>query len=160
MRRIGWANIFFEILGIFAYPILRLVFCWDRILPILELLEEVEPKTLSFVIPDLRTRRLARLKKRDIRGVPKDCGRPISVRLQAKFRHVERPAALGEFSQKAVRGHNNNKLGSQCATFRSSSMEMSSPLILSAYGCVEEVLLARLAARTAHGNYIIKYVPK
>ena len=55
----------------------------------------------------------------------------MSVLLQAKFRHVGHPAALG--------GHNNNEvfpasariykiyIRSSCATSRSISMEMSSP---------------------------------
>ena len=35
-----------------------------EILPIPELVKEVEPKTLSFVVTDLKTKRLAGLKKR------------------------------------------------------------------------------------------------
>ena len=38
-----------------------------EILPIPELVEPVEPKTLSFVVTDLRTRRLAGLKKKFLR---------------------------------------------------------------------------------------------
>ena len=36
----------------------------STILPILELVVEVKPKTLSYIVMDLRTRRLAGLKKR------------------------------------------------------------------------------------------------
>ena len=85
------------------------------ILPIPELVEAEELKTLYFVISDLRTGRLAGIKKKVIRGALKDRGRPMSVLLQAKFYHVGHPAkATGE-------------LGSPCATSRLSLMEMSSP---------------------------------
>ena len=60
MRRIGWAQYFKK----------------DRILPIPELVEAVEPKTLSFIISDLRTRRLAGLKKETFEEFLKTAGVP------------------------------------------------------------------------------------
>ena len=47
-----------------------------EILLIPELVEAVEPKTLSFVVTDLNTKRLAGLKKRNFRGPPKKCKHP------------------------------------------------------------------------------------
>ena len=47
-----------------------------EILPIPELVEVVEPKTLSFVVTDLRPKRLTGLKKETFEEILKNCKHP------------------------------------------------------------------------------------
>ena len=57
----------------------------DRILPIPELVEAVEPKTLSFIISDLRTRKLAGLKKETFEELLKTAGVPCRYFCRQSF---------------------------------------------------------------------------
>ena len=51
----------------------------NQILPIPELVEAVQPKTLSLIITDIKTRRLAGLKKRQIRRTFKSSRNPLDT---------------------------------------------------------------------------------
>ena len=82
----------------------------DRILPIPELLQAVEPKTLSFVLTDTRTKKLAGLKKRDLHGAPKNRWHLVSILLQTMFSYMGHPAALGGSSLKAGCEDNNGQI--------------------------------------------------
>ena len=75
----------------------------NTILTIPDLVATVEPKTLSFIVTDIRTRRLAGLKNGILQGVTKNCKHPMSVFLLAKLHHMGCPAALGGFSIKTGR---------------------------------------------------------
>ena len=48
----------------------------NRILPIAELVESVQSKTLSFIITDLKTKRLAGIKKDTFKKLQKAAGIP------------------------------------------------------------------------------------
>ena len=111
---------------------------------------------------------IGRVKERDLRGDLKDGGRPISVHLPAKFRHVRRPAAVGWSSQNADRGNNNNEVFRLQHEYKDHRrikvtvcnipIELNGDVLavyLSAYSDVEEVLQARSVARTVHRDYII-----
>ena len=66
----------------------------NSILPIPELVAETELKTLSFIVTDLRTQRLAGLKKRSHWRAPQDNGNPKPVRQPTKLHHLGCPAVL------------------------------------------------------------------
>ena len=93
-----------------------------RILPIPELVEAVEPKTLSFVISDLRTRRLAGLKKETFEELLKIAGIPCRYFFRQSFATWDVLLLSEDQTKKQATG----ELGSLCATSRSSSMEISS----------------------------------
>ena len=70
----------------------------DEILPIPEFVTEVEPYTLSFIITDLRTRRLAEFeKKRRLRSYWNPQAFHVGI-FPAQFRHLGCPAALRRVS--------------------------------------------------------------
>ena len=58
---------------------------------------EVEPKTLSYIITDLRN------KERDLRGALKIYEHPMPVRLSEKFPYLKCPAALCGANREAGR---------------------------------------------------------
>ena len=58
-----------------------------------ELVQAVEPKTLLFVVTDIKTRRLADLKKRNIRRNLKERRHPREIHLQKRFCNLECLAA-------------------------------------------------------------------
>ena len=57
----------------------------NRILPIPELVQEVQPKTISFVVTDLKTRRLAGLKKETFEKILKAAGIPAKYYCRRRF---------------------------------------------------------------------------
>ena len=57
----------------------------NEILPIPELVQDVEPKTLSFVVTDIKTMRLGNLKKRNFRRDLKERRHPREIHLQKRF---------------------------------------------------------------------------
>ena len=69
-------------------------------MPIPELVAEVEPKTLSFIVTDLRKRRLAGCKKSNIWRAPQDSRDRMPALLPEKFC----PAALGGAGGEVGRG--------------------------------------------------------
>ena len=60
----------------------------NRIFPIPELVEQVKPKTISFVITDLKTQRLAGYKKGDLRGITERSRNPGEILLPTQFCHL------------------------------------------------------------------------
>ena len=64
----------------------------NTILPIPDLMAAVESKTLSLIVTDLRTRRLADLKKGILWGAIENCRHPMPVFLPVKLRHLGCPA--------------------------------------------------------------------
>ena len=57
----------------------------NRILPIPELVNEVKPKTISFVITDLKTRRLAGIRKETFEDLLKAAGIPAKYYCRRSF---------------------------------------------------------------------------
>ena len=57
----------------------------NRILPILELVEAVQPKTLSLIVTDIKTRRLAGLKKEKFEELLKAAGIPARYFCRRSF---------------------------------------------------------------------------
>ena len=57
----------------------------NRILPILELVEVVQPKTLSLIVTDIRTRRVAGLKKETFEELLKAAGIPVRYFCRCSF---------------------------------------------------------------------------
>ena len=139
-----------------------------RILPIPELVKAVELKTLSFVISDLRTRRLVRLKKETFEELLKTAGIPCRYFCKQSFATWDVLLPSGDLAKKLAgdtitkkffwlqpeyKGHKRIRV-----TMCNVLIELNRNFLaayLSNYGGVEEVLPARLAAGTAHGDYII-----
>ena len=82
----------------------------NTILPIPDLVAVMEPKTLSLIVTDLRTRGLTGLKKGILRRATENCRHPMPVFLPAKLRHLETPAALEGPSIKTSREQHNNEV--------------------------------------------------
>ena len=73
-----------------------------EILPIPELVEAVEPKTLSFVVTDIKTKRLAGIKKETFEDLLKTANIQ-EILLPQKFRDLGRPFTLRGSSKKPRR---------------------------------------------------------
>ena len=57
----------------------------NKILPIFELVQEVQPKTISFVVTDLKTRKLAGLRKDTFEEILKSAGIPAKYYCRRSF---------------------------------------------------------------------------
>ena len=64
-------------------------------LPILELVEAVQPKIISFIITDLKTRRLAGIQKDTFEELIKAAGIPARYFLQEELCYLGCPDAFG-----------------------------------------------------------------
>ena len=140
----------------------------DRILPIPKLVEAVEPRTLSFVISDLRTRRLAVLKKVTFEELLKTAGIPCRYFCRRSFARWDVPLPSVDLVKKLAedtiatkffrlqpeyKGHMRIRV-----TVSNVPIELNGDVLaiyLSDYGDVEEVLPARLAAGMTHDDYIL-----
>ena len=140
----------------------------SRILPISELVEAVEPKTLSFVISNLRIRRLARLKKDTFEELLKTAGVPCQYFCRRSFATWDVLLSTEDLAKKPAGETITTKFFRLQPEYKSHRrirvtvcnvpIELNGDVLaayLSTYGGVEEILPARSVAGTAHGDYII-----
>ena len=138
-----------------------------EILPIPELVEAVEPKTLSFVVTDIKTKRLAGIKKETFEDLLKTANIPGKYFCRRSFatwdvllpsEEVAKSLAGGNITtrffrlQPEYRGKRRIRV-----TVCNVSMQLSGDVLaayLSIYGGVEQVTQVTSTRGTAYGDYV------
>ena len=140
----------------------------NKILPTPELVEVVEPKTLSYIVTDLRTRRLAGIKKRNVRRTTKIAaipGRDFCCRSFATWDFLLPSKELAEKLagsnvssrffrlQPEYKGKRRIKV-----TVYNVPLQLNGDVLiayLSRYGSVEDVNIVKSKSGTTHGDYFL-----
>ena len=139
----------------------------NRILPIPELVEAVQPKTLSLIVADIKTRRLAGLKKDKFEEVLKAAGIPARYFCRRSFATWDILLPSQELATKLA---SNNSINTKQYRLQPEYMgrrrikvtvcnvpiQLSGDVLaafLSDYGNVEEFTTMKSPSGTAHGDY-------
>ena len=143
----------------------------NEILPIPELVQAVEPKTLSFVVTDIKTRRLASLNKEKFEETLKSAGIPGKYICRRSFATWDVLLPTEELAKKLATNNINTKyfrlqpeyLGKRHikVTVCNASMQLNGDVLaayLSTYGGVEEYTLITSAHGTAYGDYVFTMI--
>ena len=135
----------------------------NEILPIPELIEAVEPKTLSFVVTDLRTRRLAGLKKEAFEELLKTAGIPGKYFYRRSFATWDVLLPTEEIAQKLATSNMHFRLQPEYkgqrrieVTVCNVSMQLNRDVIaayLSSYSGVEDYTQITSSHGTAYGDF-------
>ena len=136
----------------------------NEILPILKLVEAVKPKTLSFVVTDLRTWRLARIKKESFEELLKDI--PVRYFCRRNFATWDILLLTEDIAKKLAGSNITTKFFRLQPEYRGKrrikvtvfniSMQLrwaARTSLLSIYGSVESVTQIKSASGTAYGDY-------
>ena len=139
----------------------------NRILPIPELVEAVQPKSLSLIVTDIRTRRLAGLKKESFEELLKAAGIPARYFCRCSFATWD---ALLPSQELATKLAGNSSITSKYyrlhpeymgkrrikVTMCNVPIQLSGDVLvvfLSDFGDVEDFSTIKLSSGTAHGDY-------
>ena len=139
----------------------------NRILPIPELVEAVQPKTLSLIVSDIKTRRLAGLKKDKFEEILKAAGIPARYFCRRSFATWDILLPSQELATKLA---SNNSINTKQYRLQPEYMgrrrikvtvcnvpiQLSGDVLaafLSDYGDVEEFTTMKSPSGTAHGDY-------
>ena len=138
-----------------------------EILPIPELVKEVEPKTLSFVVTDLKTKRLAGLKKETFEDLLKSANIPGKYFCRRSFATWDVLLPSEEVAKKLAGGNITTRFFRLQPEYRGKrrikvtvcnvSMQLSGDVLaayLSIYGGVEQVSQITSTRGTAYGDYV------
>ena len=138
-----------------------------EILPIPELVEAVEPKTLSFVVTDLKTKRLAGLKKETFEDLLKSANIPGKYFCRRSFATRDVLLPSEEVAKKLAGGNITTRFFRLQPEYRGKrrikvtvcnvSMQLSGDVLaayLNIYGGVEQVSQVRSTRGTAYGDYV------
>ena len=138
-----------------------------EILPIPELVKEVEPKTLSFVGTDLKTKRLAGLKKETFEDLLKSANIPGKYFCRRSFATWDVLLPSEEVAKKLAGGNITTRFFRLQPEYRGKrrikvtvcnvSMQLSGDVLaayLSIYGGVEQVSQITSTRGTAYGDYV------
>ena len=139
----------------------------NRIFPIPELVEQVKPKTVSFVITDLKTRRLAGIKKETFEELLKGAGIPAKYYCRCSFATWDVLLPSQELAAKLAGESINSKffrlqpeyMGRRRirVTVCNVPIELNEE-VLAAYLCkhgdIENIIKAKSSTGTAHGDYV------
>ena len=143
----------------------------SEILPIPELVQAVKPKTISFVITDIKTRRLANVNKEKFEETLKSAGIPGKYICRRSFATWDVLLPTEELAKKLATSNINTKyfrlqpeyLGKRHikVTVCNASMELNGDVLvayLSTHGGVEEYKLITSAHGTAFGDYVFTMI--
>ena len=143
----------------------------NEILPIPELVQAVEPKTLSFVVTDIKTRRLASLNKEKFEEILKSAGIPGKFICRRSFATWDVLLPTEELAKKLASNNINTKyfrlqpeyLGKRNikVTVCNASMQLNGDVLaayLSINGGVEEYTLITSAHGTTYGDYVFTMI--
>ena len=139
----------------------------NRILPIPELVNEVKPKTISFVITDLKTRRLAGIRKETFKDLLKAAGIPAKYYCRRSFATWDVLLPSQDLTAKLAGESINSKyfwlqpeyMG-KCRiriTVCNVPIQLNEEVLaayLCEYGDIEDITKAKSNNGTAHGDYI------
>ena len=139
----------------------------NRIFPIPELVEQVKPKTISFVITDLKTQRLAGIKKETFEGLLKGAGIPAKYYCRRSFATWDVLLPSQELAAKLAGESINSKffrlqpeyMGRRRIriTVCNVPIELNEEVLaayLCEYGDIENITKAKSSSGTAHGDYV------
>ena len=142
-----------------------------EILPIPELVQAVEPKTISFVITDIKTRRLANINKEKFEETLKSVGIPGKYICRGSFATWDVLLPTEEQAKKLATNNINTKyfrlqpeyLGKRQikVTVCNASMQLNGDVLgayLSTFGGVEEYTLITSVHGTAYGDYVFTMI--
>ena len=143
----------------------------NEILPIPELVEAVEPKTLSFVVTDLRTRRLAGLKKESFEELLQTAGIPGKYFYRRSFATWDVLLPSEEIAKKLSTQNITTKYFRLQPEYRGKrrikvtvcnvSMQLNGDVIaayLSSYGGVEDYMQIKSAHGTAYSDFLFTMI--
>ena len=143
----------------------------SEILPIPELVQAVKPKTISFVITDIKTRRIANVNKEKFEETLKSVGIPGKYICRRSFATWDVLLPTEEQAKKLATSNINTKyfrlqpeyLGKRHikVTVCNASMELNGDVLaayLSTHGGVEEYKLITSAHGTAFGDYVFTMI--
>ena len=138
-----------------------------EILPIPELVEAVEPKTLSFVVTDIKTKRLAGIKKETFEDLLKTANIPGKYFCRRSFATWDVLFPSEEATKKLAGGNITTRFFRLQPEYRGKrrirvtvcnvSMQLSGDVLaayLSIYGGVEQVTQVTSTRGTAYGDYV------
>ena len=138
-----------------------------EMLPIPELVQAVEPKTLSFVVTDLKTKRLARLKKETFEDLLKTANIPGKYFCCRSFATWDVLHPSEEVAKKLAGGNITTRFFRLQTEYRGKcrikvtvcniSMQLSGDVLaayLSIYGSVEQVTQVTSNSGTAYADYV------
>ena len=138
-----------------------------EILPIPELVEAVEPKTLSFVVTDIKTKRLAGIKKETFEDLLKTANIPGKYFYRRSFATWDVLLPSEEAAKKLAGGNITTRFFRLQPEYRGKrrirvtvcnvSMQLSGDVLaayLSIYGGVEQVTQVTSTQGTAYGDYV------
>ena len=138
-----------------------------EILPIPELVEAVEPKTLSFVVTDIKTKRLAGIKKETFEDLLKTANIPGKYFCRRSFATWDVLLPSEEAAKKLAGGNITTRFFRLQPEYRGKrrirvtvcnvSMQLSGDVLaayLSIYGGVEQVTQVTSTRGTAYGDYV------
>ena len=138
----------------------------NRIFPIPKIVEAVQPKTLSFIITDIKTRRLTGIKKDTFEELVKAAGIPAKYFCRRSFVTWDVLLPSEEVTVKLAGSNINSKffrlqpeyMGRRRikVTVCNVPMQINREVLaafLSDYGNVEDVIKAKSTNGTAHGDY-------
>ena len=139
----------------------------NRILPTPELVKEVQPKIVSFVITDIKSRRLAGIRKETFEDLLRAADIPAKYYCRRSFVTWDVLLPNEELATKLAGGNITSKyfrlqpeyMGKRKIkiTVCNVPIQLNKEVLtayLSGYGDIEEVVKAKSANRTAHGDYI------
>ena len=139
----------------------------NKILPIPEILQKLEPRIISLVVTDLRSRRLVGLKKEGFEDLIRKAGVPCQYFCQKSFATWDILLPSSEQADKVASGNIITKFfrrqPESLGTYRIRVTVCKVPAFitgevlatfLSAYECVKEINLLRSAAGTAYEDYV------
>ena len=139
----------------------------NRILPIPELVKEVQPKIVSFVITDLKSRRLAGIRKETFEDLLRAADIPAKYYCRRSFATWDVLLPNEELATKLAGGNITLKyfrlqpeyMGKRKIkiTVCNVPIQLNKEVLaayLSGYGDIEEAVKAKSANGTAHGDYI------
>ena len=141
----------------------------NEILPIPEILQKLEPRIVSLVVTDSKTRRLVWLKEEGVEYLLRKAGVPCQYFCRRSFATWDILLPSREQVDKVASSHITTKFfrlqPEYLGTRRIRVTVYNVPAFitgevlaafLSGYGRVEEISLLRSAARTAYGDYVFR----
>ena len=139
----------------------------NRIFPIPELVEQVRPRTISFVVTELKTRRLGGIKKETFEGLLKAAGIPAKYYCRRSFATWDVLLPSQELAAKLAGESINSKyfrlqpeyMGRRRIriTVCNVPIELNEVVLaafLCKYGDIENISKAKSSSGTAHGDYV------
>ena len=136
----------------------------NKILPISELVEAVQPKTIYFIVTDLKTRRLAGIKKDTFEELLKAAGIPAKYFCRSSFDTWNVLLSTEELAAKLPGSNISSKFfrlqpeykgqGRIRVTVCNVPIQLNGD-VLTAYSGVEDITTSKSFCGTAHGDYLV-----